>query len=57
VVFFGQAQAVLALGGEAPKQCGPARVAVVPELRRLAQEGESRKVCWEAFKGLGLGRA
>ncbi len=56
VVIFGQAQALLALGGTAPEQCGAARVVVVPELKRLAADPAARKICWEAFKSLGLGR-
>lgn len=56
VVIFGQAQALLALGGAAPEQCGAARVVVVPELKRLAADPAARKSCWQAFKSLGLGR-
>lgn len=55
VVIFGQAQALLALGGAAPERCGAARVVVVPELKRLATDPEARKSCWQLFKSLGLG--
>lgn len=55
VVIFGQAQALLALGGAAPEQCGAARIVVVPELKRLAADPAARKSCWQAFKSLGLG--
>jgi hypothetical protein len=55
VVIFGQAQALLALGGAAPERCGAARVIVVPELKRLASDPAARRSCWQALKSLGIG--
>lgn len=54
VVIFGQAQAMLALGGAAPERCGAAQVVVVPELQRLAADPAARRHCWQTFKSLGL---
>jgi len=56
VVIFGQAQALLALGGAAPKACGAAQVVVAPELKRLAVDPQARRSCWETFRALGIGR-
>lgn len=53
VVVFGDAQANLVFGGAAPDRCGPARVTVVPDLGRLANDGRARRHCWFALKSSG----
>ncbi len=58
VVIFGAAQAQLVFGGEAPEQCGPARVTVAPDLGRLARDAAARRQCWKALRDAGVaGRA
>ncbi len=54
VVVFGAAQAQLVFGGDAPDQCGPARVTVVPDLDRLARDARARRQCWALLKGAGI---
>ena len=54
VVIFGEAAAQLVFGGAAPATCGPARVTVVDDLRRLGNDAGARRSCWSALKASGV---
>lgn len=54
LVIFGEASARLVFGGAIPETCGPARVTVVDDLRRLAGDPGARRSCWAAFRAAGI---
>lgn len=54
VVVFGEASAQRVFGGDAPPTCGPARVTVVDDLRRLGGDAGARRSCWSALKAAGV---